>query len=699
MAGEGHDGPLVGETFEPGEPGRQRLPDREIVLAGQGQGELQPLVAAELAGDREGPCVVDEGMPLVGRARSGAVRRDRGPGRRAVGDAVEARGVGIGADQPARSGEHEPVGVEQDPVVDDLAVVLEAEPDGNRPTGAAGGRRIQGEVALGDADAVGGLLDLDERVAALVDPAVHHRADGRTADVLERIPQVAGLGVRVGMGLQVVAHAVTEDLGAQVLFEHANDRRALLVGQDVEHAFGFLGGDHRELDRTGAGERVGVECRGPGAGEGRPHPPVGAVGVAARGLHERREGLVEPDALPPLHRHEVAEPHVGELVVDHVGDDLELGLTRARRIDEEEDLAEGHAAEVLHGAEGEVGDGQEVDLVTGVGDVVVVGEPLEGMDGDVERERGQFGLPRSVHDAHRDAAGIDRFGDLQRTHDEGDEIGRHPHGLGEGDAAAAVGVDRGGGLGAVRDGEMVGIDHERDGEDRLPGRFVPAGEDPAGIGGLALGGGDRVLVAIVVVVGGPVETTEAVVEDPAEGEDDPGRPGAEVAGEGQVQPLGGLVETDVGDVFDRRGALAHDDQHAVDLELDRVAHDLVGRLEHLDVDCRRPAKARVVDVGLEHQVVTVRHHVGRKTGVHGSHPSNLEPSRDRKPKHTPVIRISAFMGGAGHSPKEFGMRNRHRRQEPEESFEPVDWPDAQLDLDDEAFAEAIAHGRGEELAA
>lgn len=45
------------------------------------------------------------------------------------------------------------------------------------------------------------------------------------------------------------------------------------------------------------------------------------------------------------------------------------------------------------------------------------------------------------------------------------------------------------------------------------------------------------------------------------------------------------------------------------------------------------------------------------------------------------------------------MRNRHRRQEPEESFEPVDWPDAQLDLDDEAFAEAIAHGRGEKLAA
>lgn len=45
------------------------------------------------------------------------------------------------------------------------------------------------------------------------------------------------------------------------------------------------------------------------------------------------------------------------------------------------------------------------------------------------------------------------------------------------------------------------------------------------------------------------------------------------------------------------------------------------------------------------------------------------------------------------------MRNRDRRQEFEESFDPIEWPDAELGLDDKAFAEAIAHGRGEELAA
>jgi hypothetical protein len=45
------------------------------------------------------------------------------------------------------------------------------------------------------------------------------------------------------------------------------------------------------------------------------------------------------------------------------------------------------------------------------------------------------------------------------------------------------------------------------------------------------------------------------------------------------------------------------------------------------------------------------------------------------------------------------MRNRNRRQELNESFDPIEWPDAQLEVDDKAFAAAIAEGRGEELAA
>ena len=54
-----------------------------------------------------------------------------------------------------------------------------------------------------------------------------------------------------------------------------------------------------------------------------------------------------------------------------VADALELGERGGGRVDEQRRLAIGDAAEVLHGAEGEVGDRDHVELVAGVGDVEV----------------------------------------------------------------------------------------------------------------------------------------------------------------------------------------------------------------------------------------------------------------------------------------------------------------------------------------
>ncbi|MEQ8840899.1 MAG: hypothetical protein RIB98_07955 [Acidimicrobiales bacterium] len=45
------------------------------------------------------------------------------------------------------------------------------------------------------------------------------------------------------------------------------------------------------------------------------------------------------------------------------------------------------------------------------------------------------------------------------------------------------------------------------------------------------------------------------------------------------------------------------------------------------------------------------------------------------------------------------MRNRNHQEEHDESFDSIEWPDAELGVDDQAFAEAIANGRDEELAA
>ena len=90
----------------------------------------------------------------------------------------------------------------------------------------------------------------------------------------------------------------------------------------------------------GPGRRQGVDPHGRRTvdAERRPPLPLRAEGVDAQQLHERGEGLVQPDAVPPLHRDEVAEPHVRELVGDDVGDVLQLGLRRGRSVDEHQHL-------------------------------------------------------------------------------------------------------------------------------------------------------------------------------------------------------------------------------------------------------------------------------------------------------------------------------------------------------------------------
>jgi hypothetical protein len=53
----------------------------------------------------------------------------------------------------------------------------------------------------------------------------------------------------------------------------------------------------------------------------------------------------------------------------------------------------------------------------------------------------------------------------------------------------------------------------------------------------------------------------------------------------------------------------------------------------------------------------------------------------------------------GNSEEELVMRNRRQRRDSSESFDPIDWPDEELDVDDDAFARAIAEGRDERVAA
>ena len=113
-------------------------------------------------------------------------------------------------------------------------------------------------------------------------------------------------------------------------------------------------------------------------------PCVGELGALSESqvAHELSEGFVQPEVVPPFHRHQVAEPHVGELVKNRVGSGLKLSGSRAST--EYVGIAEGYAACVLHCASVVFRNEDLIVLCEGVGDAVLLLEESEALAGRVD---------------------------------------------------------------------------------------------------------------------------------------------------------------------------------------------------------------------------------------------------------------------------------------------------------------------------
>jgi hypothetical protein len=125
-----------------------------------------------------------------------------------------------------------------------------------------------------------------------------------------------------------------------------------------------------------------------------------------------------------------------------------------------------------------------------VGQVVVALEEPQRGGGDLAAEPGEVAL--AGHTPHPDRRGPDPEGlaRLQLAHDERDQVGGHPDGIGELDDLLAA-LEPLGHHACVRHRGQVRVDDERAREDGLEVRLVPAGEGAPGVGGLELGGGQR----------------------------------------------------------------------------------------------------------------------------------------------------------------------------------------------------------------
>jgi hypothetical protein len=102
---------------------------------------------------------------------------------------------------------------------------------------------------------------------------------------------------------------------------------------------------------------------------------------------------------------------------------------------------------------------------------------------------------------------------LELADDEGDEIGRHLHGIGKNHFLfTALGQDRFAHHCGVGDRRKLLIDHESDLIDRLERRLVPAGERPARVRRFELRRGEALFLTVLVFVRAAVKAVQLVVE-------------------------------------------------------------------------------------------------------------------------------------------------------------------------------------------
>ena len=312
---------------------------------------------------------------------------------------------------------------------------------------------------------------------------------------LEGVEELRQRRVAEGVALEVGAHAVAEPVEADRGDELLDDGGALAVGDAVEVEERLVGVRDLTRDRV-RGDELVLPVRPvlhPGV-EGLP----GAIEASRAHQREVRhvggEALVQPQVVPPAHRHEVAEPHVRHLVEDHLAP-VEALVVR-RRIAEDEHLGEGDRADVLHRPRVEL---RHEDLVVLAERVRVVEELRE----EVEPLLCDFEQLRLVHVGDERLAREEAEGDLAvlvtegvvRPAHEGEQVRREALRRHERVADAAVLQRLARRLGAVRDHLPLGGRGHRQVVARLDVGLIEAGEEAVRAVGLEVG--VEVLLAVL----------------------------------------------------------------------------------------------------------------------------------------------------------------------------------------------------------
>ena len=204
-----------------------------------------------------------------------------------------------------------------------------------------------------------------------------------SAGLLQCLKQVRKRGIAPCMSREVRANSGEECLDAHVFRELLEHAGTLGVGDAIE--VGIHGHNVRSIaeHRVGGGELIlPISPRLFLVREGHPCGGVLRGTRLAHGCGPRGEGLIEPQVIPPLHGHQVAEPHVGKLMQDGVRAAFVLVVAGCGT--EDVLIPDGYAAGIFHGTHVVFGAEDLVVLVERVTHPEVLGVVIKALFGDLE---------------------------------------------------------------------------------------------------------------------------------------------------------------------------------------------------------------------------------------------------------------------------------------------------------------------------
>ena len=314
-------------------------------------------------------------------------------------------------------------------------------------------------------------------------------------------------------------------------------------------------------------------------------------------FHPRGKAFVEPDVIPPLHGHQIAEPLVSHLVGDGQGY-LFLRVNGGRfGVDQQRGLTKGDGAEVFHGAGLEVGQGDQVELFERVRNAKVVVVVVQHVFGDIYAVRRERDFVGRGAGAYGHAVGFAR-GALEIADQEGHQVGGHFRRGGKFERVLAG--CRAGGVAddlPVGDGYVPCIHHQRSVVGGLKGWLIERRKGAPRVGGLELGDS-------VVALGGlrQIEAAQLVVQNAGVMDGQRGLARGQCHGESKCRLLFVLVERDSSLLLFAVSGHAH----TLKGDLGGVQRDVIRRFGKVHIDKLFAGEGCGLEVGRKGEFVVLR---------------------------------------------------------------------------------------------